>query len=615
MSKENLKKNLSFIDVFCIASGAMISSGIFILPGIAFKDVGPAVFLSYLLAGIIALVGALAVIELSTAMPRAGGDYFFIERSLGPLVGTVSGFLSWFALALKTSFAIFGLAEVVHIFTGLSVPFVGIIAAALFVVINIVGVKEAAWLEVVMVFGLLLILGAYVILGFTHVSVSNFDPFLAVGKRGDAVLDVAALVFISFGGLLTVTSVSEEVKNPRKNIPLGMISSVIVVTIIYTLILIVTVGILPAGELSGSMTPLADAARKYIGSSGYYVITIAAVLAFVTTANAGIMSASRYPMALSRDDLVPESVSKVHKKLKTPVFSIIITGVVIMLSLLMPLATLVKAASTVVLSSYILTNMAVIILRESRIQNYRPSFRSPLYPWLQFISIVFSAGMIIKMGFQAIEISLGIMAAGMLVYLFFGRKVSHEYALLHLVERLTNKKLTTHGLEGELREILHQRDDVVKDEFDVLVEEAPVIILDGTMDVDELFHRIAEKLADDFSLSEDEMYKLLREREDESSTAITPGVAIPHIIVEQENCFRFFMIKCSEGVRFSDENDNINAIFLLIGSRDQRNHHLKALAAIAQIIQDYRFEDTWENAHSEKQLRDVLLLGKRKRVS
>jgi mannitol/fructose-specific phosphotransferase system IIA component (Ntr-type) len=320
-------------------------------------------------------------------------------------------------------------------------------------------------------------------------------------------------------------------------------------------------------------------------------------------------------MALSRDDLVPESVSKVHKKLKTPVFSIIITGVVIMLSLLMPLATLVKAASTVVLSSYILTNMAVIILRESRIQNYRPSFRSPLYPWLQFISIVFSAGMIIKMGFQAIEISLGIMAAGMLVYLFFGRKVSHEYALLHLVERLTNKKLTTHGLEGELREILHQRDDVVKDEFDVLVEEAPVIILDGTMDVDELFHRIAEKLADDFSLSEDEMYKLLREREDESSTAITPGVAIPHIIVEQENCFRFFMIKCSEGVRFSDENDNINAIFLLIGSRDQRNHHLKALAAIAQIIQDYRFEDTWENAHSEKQLRDVLLLGKRKRVS
>jgi amino acid transporter/mannitol/fructose-specific phosphotransferase system IIA component (Ntr-type) len=615
MSKENLKKNLSFIDVFCIASGAMISSGIFILPGIAFKDVGPAVFLSYLLAGIIALVGALAVIELSTAMPRAGGDYFFIERSLGPLVGTVSGFLSWFALALKTSFAIFGLAEVVHIFTGLSVPFVGMLAAALFVVINIVGVKEAAWLEVVMVFGLLLILGAYVILGFTHVSVTHFDPFIAVGKRGDAVLDVAALVFISFGGLLTVTSVSEEVKNPRKNIPLGMISSVIVVTIIYTLILIVTVGILPAGELSGSMTPLADAARKYVGPAGYYIITTAAVLAFVTTANAGIMSASRYPMALSRDDLVPESVSKVHKKLKTPVFSIIITGVVIMLSLLMPLATLVKAASTVVLSSYILTNMAVIILRESRIQNYRPSFRSPLYPWLQFISIVFSAGMIIKMGFQAIEISLGIMAAGLLVYLFFGRKVSHEYALLHLVERLTNKKLTTHGLEGELREILHQRDDVVKDEFDVLVEEAPVIILDGTMDVDELFHRIAEKLAGDFSLSEDDMYKLLREREDESSTAITPGVAIPHIIVEQENCFRFFMIKCSEGIRFSDENDNINAIFLLIGSRDQRNHHLKALAAIAQIIQDYRFEDTWEKAHSEKQLRDILLLGKRKRVS
>ena len=121
MLKQGLKKSLNGLDVFCISSGAMISSGIFVLPGIAFEAIGPAVFLAYMLAGILALMGALAIIELSTAMPRSGGDYYYIERSLGPLAGTISGCLSWFALSLKTAFALFGLAEVVHITFGVNV--------------------------------------------------------------------------------------------------------------------------------------------------------------------------------------------------------------------------------------------------------------------------------------------------------------------------------------------------------------------------------------------------------------------------------------------------------------------------------------------------------------
>ena len=108
-----LKKGLTLLDVFCIATGAMISSGIFILPGLAFSRTGPSVFISYFLAGILALIGIMSVIELSTAMPKAGGDYYFINRSLGPLVGTISGLLGWFALSLKSAFAIFGISEII----------------------------------------------------------------------------------------------------------------------------------------------------------------------------------------------------------------------------------------------------------------------------------------------------------------------------------------------------------------------------------------------------------------------------------------------------------------------------------------------------------------------
>jgi len=109
MTRSHLTKTLGLADVFSISAGAMISSGIFILPGLAFAQIGPAVFLAYGLAGLCALVGSLATIELATAMPLAGGIYFYTGRSMGPLAGTVSGLLNWSAIALKSSFAIFGM--------------------------------------------------------------------------------------------------------------------------------------------------------------------------------------------------------------------------------------------------------------------------------------------------------------------------------------------------------------------------------------------------------------------------------------------------------------------------------------------------------------------------
>src|SRR6056297_1261568 len=115
-----LKKGISFFGVFSLASGAMISSGIFVLPGLAFSLTGSAVFITYFFAGILALLGAMSVIELSTAMPKAGGDFYFINRTFGPFLGTISGFLGWFALSLKSAFAIFGITEIAKIFLGIN---------------------------------------------------------------------------------------------------------------------------------------------------------------------------------------------------------------------------------------------------------------------------------------------------------------------------------------------------------------------------------------------------------------------------------------------------------------------------------------------------------------
>lgn len=120
-SKFTLKKELGLADVFCIGSGAMISSGLFILPGLAYAHTGPSVFLSYLIAGVLALPAMLSKAELTTAMPKAGGDYFFISRSMGFIIGTISGIASWFSLSLKSVFALFGMSAYIALITEMSI--------------------------------------------------------------------------------------------------------------------------------------------------------------------------------------------------------------------------------------------------------------------------------------------------------------------------------------------------------------------------------------------------------------------------------------------------------------------------------------------------------------
>ena len=446
--KKELLKTLGLLDVFCIATGAMISSGIFILPGVAFEKMGPAMILGYLLAGIAACIGSLATIALATAMPLAGGIYYYTERSLGPLAGTISGLLNWSAIALKSSFAIFGMSELLFQLWGVPRIPSGIAMTVFFLLVNLIGTNAAAWAQDIMVFILLGAMGAFVVFGIPMVEPSRFTPFFLDGKANiGEVVALAAFVFVAFGGLLDVASVSEEVKNPVRNIPAGMLRGIITVTLIYVCGLVITVGVMPANELAWALTPLSDAALKTgLGKAGFWLITLGAMMAFVTTANAGIMAAARFPFALSRDKLIPSFFSRVYGRKQLPLPSLILTGAVMTAALFLDLERLVTVASTVIMLSFILTNISVIILRESGIQNYRPTFRTPLYPFLPLISIIAFSALIIQMGIGAVQIALGIILAAVLLYFAFGRKVQLESALMHLIARISKWRINTIGL-------------------------------------------------------------------------------------------------------------------------------------------------------------------------
>jgi len=211
------------------------------------------------------------------------------------------------------------MAAFTEMFVSVEIHIIAVILCFVFVLINIVGIKEVGRVQRFLVFGLLSILLFYIIRGIPVVSVDNFKPFFSKGIA--PVFATAGFVFISFGGLLKVASVAEEVKNAERTVPLGMILSLFVVTILYTLVVFVTSGVLGSVELDHSLTPISDGARIFLGANGVGLLNIAAILAFISTANAGIMAASRYPTALAQDGLLPEFFGKINNRFTTSLIS------------------------------------------------------------------------------------------------------------------------------------------------------------------------------------------------------------------------------------------------------------------------------------------------------
>lgn len=607
-----LKRELNLLDVFCIASGAMISSGLFILPGIAFIDVGPALILAYFFAALLAMTGMLSQAELVSAMPKAGGTYFYVTRTMGPAVGTVDGLLTWFSLCLKSSFALVGMSAFVGLIMNVDIRIIGLILCAIFLLINIIGIKEAGRLQVVLVFGMFIILGVFIFAGLPHVEIHNFDNFMPNGIT--SVFATAGMVFVSYGGLLKIASIAEEVKNPARNVPLAMILSLVIVSILYIVVIFVTVGVLKGTNLANSLTPISDCASIFLGYPGKIVLSIAAIFAFVSTANAGIMASSRYPLALGRDKLMPSIFMKVNKKFKTPHVALIVSTLFIAASLFLELGILIKTASTVLFLTFIFSCLCVIILRESNLQNYRPKFHSPLYPWVQIVGIIGSIFLIIEMGSTSLISSGALIVVGIVIFLVYGRfRNKREFALLHLIERITDKKFTGRSLEVELKEIIRERDEVVTDRFDDAVEQSVVLDIKGEIDLESFFNKVSEEIAGKLNIDKDFVYRTLLERENESSTVLTPTLAIPHIVIEGKNKFIILLARCKDGIKFSDSDPKIKTVFVLMGTKDERNFHLRSLSAIAQVVQDPDFEKKWMSAKNSQDLRDAVLLGERRR--
>jgi len=604
---KQLKKELSLFKIYALATGATLSSGFFLLPGLAAAQAGPAVIVSYLIAAVYMIPAVLSMAELATAMPRAGGVYYFIDRSLGPMLGAIGGLGTWIALVLKSAFALIGMGAYVGLFLPeLPVTPMAVAFAILLGLLNLLGAKKSGGLQVAMVVILLTLVGGFTGYGLFEIKAKHFTNFFAKGFEG--IYATAGLVYISYVGLTKIASVSEEVTNPERNLPLGMILALLTAIVVYTLGTGVMVGLLTPDEFYRDLTPVATAARELVGPFGAILMSIAAVLAF-------FLSASRYPLAMSRDHLMPRFF-RILTKQRTPKMAIYVTvGIIVVILLLFEPTRIAKLASAFQLLMFSLCCLSVIIMRESHIDAYDPGFRSPLYPWMQIFGIIAPLPLIVEMGAYPILFSSGLILLGAVWYYFYAKhQVRREGAIYHIFARLGEQRFE--GLERELRGILIEKGLREDDPFDMVIANASFIDVESGLTFEDVVKKAASQLSNKLDMPEERLIESFTQGTRVGATPVSHGVALPHIRVHDLHHPEIVIIRSKDGVMvdvdddFLDEHDSdepVHAFFFLVSPEEDPSRHLRLLAEIAGQASDDKFIKRWLKAKNEVALKELLL--------
>lgn len=627
--KSRLKKELGLFDVFAISTGAMFSSGFFLLPGLASHYTGPSVFIAYLVSGLLILPAMFSIAEISTALPRSGGAYFFLDRSLGPLLGTIGGLGTYFSLMFKTAFAIIGIGAYAAFYWEVPVKTIAIMATLFFMAMNLIGAKKTSGMQKFLVVFLLVVLGVFIIDGLYNIFFTqrvdsplqneHFTPLFTNGIEG--IITTAGFVFVSYLGLTQIASIAEEIKNPERNIPLGMILSLAVTGLVYVLGVFVMVALIDPDKLSTDLAPAATAVQNMFhwmpGNLGMYLVTGAAMAAFASTGNAGLLSSSRYPFAMSRDKLFPSKFAKISKR-GIPVRAILLTTLLIIFFILvLSEEGIAKLASTFQLIIFMLINLSVIVFRKSKIDSYDPGYRSPLYPGMQIAGIFISLILIIYMGWMAILFSVFVIGVAYAWYYYYAReKVKREGAIFHWFALLGKHQYAE--IESEFMEILKEKGLRRGDPFDETIIRAKF----STFDQNVNFEKVVEHVASVFSV---EMHTSKKSLVDEfySISPIEPALIIPEVSIlyakdESIDHPSLHVVNVKgRGVRkpvskgaISSE-DYIKVLFFLVNPTSEARQQLRMLSRLTDIVERENFVSDFLAFDNERQAKEFLLHNER----
>ena len=425
-SGTELARELGLGAAMSIGIGTMVCAGIFVLPGIAAAKAGPIVVLAFALCGLVAVLIAFCMSELSTGMPLSGGGYLFIVRAFGPMMGTVMGWCLWLSLIFASAFYMIGFGYYIADVFPVSHVWLALIMTGLLTGLNFIGAKETGGTQNVIVAGLLIALTVFFVRAVIDVDVENLRPLIPPEIGISGFLVVTPILFVTFMGFAEIAAVSEEIKNPDRNLPIAVVGSVVVVTVVYCLVELCVVGLLRYDDPKmANETILMEMARMLMGKKGYYLILLGGIFATVSSANASIMAASRICFAMGRDRLMPDWFNKIHGRFRTPYRSIFVTGGLTMFLLVIlgtHLELIAEVGAFLSLLLYAFISLACMVMRHSELDWYKPSFKTPLYPVVPILGLL---GCLFVMGITSrptILIGLGVIAGTLIWYIFFLRE-------------------------------------------------------------------------------------------------------------------------------------------------------------------------------------------------
>jgi amino acid transporter len=529
---------------------------------------------------------------------------------MGPLMGTIGGLTAWISLAFKSAFSLLAMGIfMILLFPDVSeiqIKLISVGCCLVFTYINVRGVKLSGRFQTILVILLVLFLLIYVFAGAFKVEAHRYIPLAPQGLR--SVFATAGLIFISFSGTTKVTAIAGEVRNPGRNLPLGIFYSWGMVSVLYVIVVFITVGLFEPSNLTSTFTPISLGGEIVLGRFGIIIMTLAGLLAFISTGNAGLLAASRNPLAMGKDDLLPGFLSKISKG-GSPVNAILFTsGIMIVVILFLDLETFVKTASALKLILFIIANLSLIFMREANIHHDRPKFRAPFYPWAQIIGIVSYGFLLTQMVTVPLLIVSGFIVLGAgWYYVYVQGKIKREYAMLHVIERVTGIKSTDRLLEEELREILIERDGINHKWFEEVISKIDLINLSSVKKPGVLAEKAAGHLQLKSARLQEKIYHEIASRLYDPEIIVNPGTGCLSMKIPGRRKFHIQLIRSKKGIELIPGKHDIHALFIVFYSSDEWNRQIHALTALLNLLADPEFPSALNKASKLEDLYKLLL--------
>lgn len=424
--KLGLKRDVTLGTAILYGVGIILGAGVYALVGEAAGLAGNSLWISFVLAAAVSAFTGLSYMELISMFPRSAAEYTYVKNAFkNNLLAFNVGWIEIFADTIAASAVSLGFAGYFHVLFGTPIILTAIVLIFIMSVVNFWGIKESSRLNVV--FTLVEIAGLVVVvmLALVYGKFGSVN-YLEMPRGVTGTLSAAALIFFAYIGFEDLANISEEVKDARKTVPKALLASVVITTVIYVLVSMAVVSLVDWQDLAASKAPLALAVSSVLGGQGFWMMSIVALFATANTVLLTLIVSSRMMYGMGRDRSLPEALSKIHKKRRTPYVAVLVTMILAMAFVLFGHINIVASITDVgTFYIFIFVNASAIMLRY-RMPKVKRLFRTPLnigrFPLIPFFGLLSSLILVSHLKIEAILIGAGMALAGVVVYLVYKRK-------------------------------------------------------------------------------------------------------------------------------------------------------------------------------------------------